>query len=432
MFKNKILKNASWIIICKIAQSGLGLIVSMLTARYLGPSNYGLINYAASIVAFVVPIMQLGLNNVIVQELVHNSKNEEGKIIGTSIGLSLMSSVLCIAGITAFCAIANKNEKETIIVCSLYSIMLIFQALELGQYWFQAKLLSKYTSIVSLVAYFIVSCYKIFLLVTHKSIYWFAISNSIDYMIIAISIICIYKKLGGNRLSFSFDTAKRMFSKSHYYIVSSLMVTIFAQTDRIMLKFMINNSATGYYSAAVTCAGITGFVFSAIIDSARPSIFESQKHSEKDFNKNMKRLYSVIIYISLLQSIVMTIFAPIIIHIMYGSDYSQSINALRIIVWYTTFSYIGSVRNIWMLAKNQQKYLWIINLSGAVANIVLNALLIPKLGINGASIASLITQFFTNVIVGYIIPNIRENNRLMAKSLNPKYLIEMSKKILNR
>ena len=211
-----------------------------------------------------------------------------------------------------------------------------------------------------------------------------------------------------------------------------LFGSIFAQTERIMLKFMINNSATGYYSAAVTCAGITSFVFSAIIDSARPSIFESQKHSEKDFNKNMKRLYSVIIYISLLQSIAMTIFAPLIIHIMYGSDYSQSINALRIIVWYTTFSYIGSVRNIWMLAKNQQKYLWIINLSGAVANIVLNALLIPKLGINGASIASLITQFFTNVIVGYIIPNIRENNKLMAKSLNPKYLIEMSKNILNK
>ena len=46
-------KNASWIIGCKLAKAVLTLIVTMLTARYLGPSNYGLINYAASIVTFV-------------------------------------------------------------------------------------------------------------------------------------------------------------------------------------------------------------------------------------------------------------------------------------------------------------------------------------------------------------------------------------------
>ena len=76
MIKNKVVKNASWIIGCRIVQSVFALIVSMLTARYLGPSNFGLINYAASIVAFFLPIAQLGINNILVHEFVNNPEEE--------------------------------------------------------------------------------------------------------------------------------------------------------------------------------------------------------------------------------------------------------------------------------------------------------------------------------------------------------------------
>ena len=64
---NKVIKNASWMIGCKIAQSVISLIIGMLTARYLGPSNYGLISYAASIAVFLLPLMQLGLIKTLVQ-----------------------------------------------------------------------------------------------------------------------------------------------------------------------------------------------------------------------------------------------------------------------------------------------------------------------------------------------------------------------------
>ena len=206
------------------------------------------------------------------------------------------------------------------------------------------------------------------------------------------------------------------------------MVTIFAQTDRVMLKLMVNDAATGYYSAAVSCAGMTSFIFTAIIDSARPSIFEGKKIGQEIFERNIIRLYSVIIYFALLQCVFITAFAKIIINILYGNDYASSVDALRLIVWYTTFSYIGSVRNIWILAEGKQKLLWILNLSGALLNVVLNYILIPVWGIMGASFASLITQFFTNVVMGFIIKPIRRNNALMGKGLNPKYLIEVIKR----
>lgn len=428
MQANKVIKNATWIIVCRVIQALLSLIISMLTARYLGPSNYGIINYASSIVAFLVPIMQLGFRNTLVQEFV-KKPNEEGKILGTALVLNVISAVFCIIGVISFVLIANRGETDTIIVCSLYSINLIFQALEMSQYWYQVKLLSKYTSIVSLCAYIVVSIYRIYLLITGKSIYWFAISQTLDFMIIAIALLIIYYKVGKQKLFFSLKTGKEMFSVSKYYIVSSMMVTVFGHIGSILLKFLMDDAAVGFYTTTIACTGMTSFIFAAIVDSARPSVLESRAVSKNVFEKNMISLYTIIIYVSLLQGLVLSIFAPLVVRVLYGSAYDSAVMPLRIMSWFTVFSNIGTVRNVWILAEEKQKYLWIINLSGAMTNIVLNLLLIPAMGVSGAALASVITQFFTNVIMSYLIKPIKNNNKLMLKSLNPKYLSNMIKLI---
>ena len=159
---NKVASNAIWIIAGRVIQALLALVINMLTARYLGPSNFGLITYASSLVAFVVPIMELGFSNVLVKEIV-NKPDEEGKILGTSIFFSVCSAFFCIAGVTAFAYFANPNEPTTILVCLLYSVILVFQAADHIRYWFQAKLLSKYTAIINLLAYLSISAYKVYL-----------------------------------------------------------------------------------------------------------------------------------------------------------------------------------------------------------------------------------------------------------------------------
>ena len=403
----------------------------MLTARYLGPSSFGVINYAAAIVAFVAPITKLGLSHVLVQEIVY-APESEGKIIGSSLTMSFISSLLCIVGVISFSMITNANEPETVIVCSLYSALLVAHALELVQYWFQAKLISKYTSIVSVVVYLLISLYKIVLLIANKSVYWFAVANAIDHLLIGFILLAIYRWKSKQKISFSLEWAKKLFNKSKFFIVSSMMVTIFAQTDKIMIKFMIDDAATGIYSAASACAGMASFVFAAIIDSMRPTILEHKKNESQLYETNLCRLYSIIIYMALAQSLAMTLFAKPIIWILYGTQYFASISVLSIIVWQATFSYIGSVRNIWILAEEKHSYLWIINLSGAITNVLLNLLLIPKWGVEGAAVASVVTQIFTNVIIGYIIKPIRGNNTIMLKSFNPSVLLGMIEQIIKK
>lgn len=431
MEKVKVAKNAGWIIGIQLVKAILGMVISMLTARFIGPSNFGVINYASSIVAFAAPIMQLGFTGVLVQELV-KTPEKEGEILGTAITLSTLSSLFCILGVFSFAFIANGGETETIIVCTLYSTLLIFQALEMMIYWFQARLLSKYSSCISLTAYAVISVYKIFLLATHKSIYWFALSNALDYMLIAAGLFIAYRKLGGAKLHFRSDIARKLLSKSKYYIISNMMITVFAQTDKIMLKIMIGDTETGYYSVAVTCAGMLGFVFSAIIDSFRPLVFDVQKSSVAKYEKTIITLYSIITYLSLAQSVAMTVLAPLMIRILYGSEYISSIAVLQVLTWYCTFSYLGGARDIWILAEQKQKHLLTINAVGAVMNIALNAVLIPRFQAVGAAIASVLTQFFINYIFVLIYTPTRRNGILQIKALNIKHLFSVTQYLKKR
>ena len=411
-------------------QSACSFIIGVFTARYLGPTSYGLISYAASIVAFFLPIMQLGFSSTLVREIV-NQPEREGQVLGTSLVLNIISSIACVIGITTFSFLSTPTETETIVVCGLYSLSLVFQASEMIQYWFQAKLLSKYPSIVSLVAYVVVSLYKVYILIAGKSVRWFAVTHVIEACIIASALLIIYLKCGKQKLSFSFELAKEMFSRSKHYISAAMMVVVFQQTDRLMLKWMLNETETGYYSASLTCLGITGFVFMAIIDSARPSILESKKRSEKEYAEKLTMLYTVVNLLSLAQSIAMTVFAKMIIGIIFGADFLPASRVLQVAVWYTAFGYYGTVRNVWILAEEKQQYLWKINLAGATLNVVLNFILIPILGGVGAAIASLATQLFTNVVLCFVIKPIRPCLRYMIESVKPtsvKKMISLAKR----
>lgn len=429
MKQKQVFNNAKWIIGCKIVQSIMQLLIGMISARFLGPSNYGLINYAASIIAFALPIMKLGLDAILVHELVE-SPEHEGEIMGTSLLMNCLSAVVSMGGVALFATIANFGETQTIVVCILYSIFVFFAAFEMAQYWFQYKLLSKYSSLIALGSYLAVSAYKIYLLIAAKSVYWFALSHSVEYGIIAVFLWTFYRKKGGAPLQISLERAKKLLSKSKHYILAALMVIVIQNTDHIMITKMVGVDENGYYSAAITSAVVVQFVFLAIIDSFRPLILSSKKENEVEYEKNISGLYGIISYLALAQSAVFTIFAPIIIGVLYGADYQPAIPILQIIIWQCTFSYMGMIRNIWLLAEGKQKYLPIINLSGVVANIIMNAIMIPYWGACGAAFASFLTQFFMNFVFGFFFPPIRNNNRLLLKGMDPRFFGKEMKTII--
>ena len=417
IIKNKTVRNAGYLIVGKVLQMLFGLIVGLLTARYLGPSNYGLINYANAYIGFFAALCTLGINNVLVKEFVDHP-GEEGKVIGTTLGLRAVSSILCSVAIIAISSILDAGELTTILIVALSSVGMVFHIVETFNYWFQSRLESKVTAISTLIAYLVSAAYKIYLLATGKPVTYFAITTSLDYLCLGILLYVQYRKHKGGKLCFSWQYGKQLFAKSRHFILSGMMISIYGQTDKLMLKQMIGESEIGYYATAVSLCGMWCFILSAIIDSVYPSIMEADKAGDEQlFKKRNVQLYAIVFYMSTAVSLGFTVLAKPIIYIMYGVNYLPAVNPLRIITWYTAFSYLGAARNAWVVAKERQRYLFAIYAASAMANVLLNYLLIPMMGASGAAIASLVAQAFTTLVVPFFIKDMSENSLLILDAI---------------
>lgn len=416
LLSNKVAQNAGWIILGKVLQLLISLAITLLTARYLGPSNYGLINYASAYTAFFSALCTLGINSVLVKELVDNPL-EEGKVLGTAMLLKLVSSFFSCITIVLIVSVLDKGEMTTILVVALNCLSVLFNVLDTYRYWFQSKLKSKVTAICTLIAYTITSLYKLFLVMTGKSVEYFSLALSIDYFLLGILLYISYKAKGGQKLSFSWQYGKSILSRSWHFILPSLMVSIYAQTDKLMLKQMISTTEIGYYSTALSLCTMWCFVLSAIIDSMYPPIIEAHKKNKEDFDRKNKILYAIIFYLCTFVSIIFTVFADLIICILYGKAYLPAAIPLRIITWYTSFSYLGVAKNAWIVCNNKQSKLIYIYASAAISNVILNLFFIPTLGAAGAAIASLVAQIITVAIAPLFIKDLKENTLLIFDAI---------------
>lgn len=400
----------------RIVHMILSFVIGLLTARYLGPSNFGVINYAGAYTTFFMAFCTLGINSVIVKNFIDHPE-EEGETIGTTLLLRAVSSLLSIGIIVGIVSVVDRNDPLTIFVVFLYSISLMFQIFDTFNYWFQSKLMSKYYAIATLISYSIASAYKVILLVFGLGVEWFAISNSVDYAIVAIIMYFFYKKKNGPAFSFSIRKAKELLSVSCSYILSGLMVSIYAATDKFMLKQMLDSENVGYYSLAVSISTIWTFVLAAIIDSMNPPIMEYHNTDKEKYKVMNKRLYALVFYISIVVSAIICLVAPLFIKIVYGEAYLPATVPLCVVVWYVAFSYLGVARNAWIVCERKQKTLKYIYLFSALLNIALNYIFIPLIGEAGAALASLLTQISTVFVFPIIIKPLRPNVRLMAEAV---------------
>lgn len=427
LLKSKNIQNSSWIIGEQVFQMLIQLIVGIITARYLGPSNYGSLNYTASFVTFFTSIATLGMEGVIIKKMIEYP-DEEGTYIGSCMGLRLLASLLSILSVSVIVYILNPADYIKLILVFLQSFQLSFKAIEILDSWFQRHLKSKYVSIGKMAACIIVSAYKVFLLATSKSIIWFALSNSLMEAVIAFVEWVFYKREGGQKLSFSFSIGRQVLSESYHFILSGLMVAMYSQMDKIMIGQMLTDTDVGYYTTATAICGMWLFVPTAIINSFNPMIIELKKSgNEAMYLRRLQQLYSFVIWLCLGFSLVIALLARLIVVILYGSSYLGAVGALRITIWCETFAMIGTLRGIWIICENKNKYVKYYIAIGAVVNLVLNAIMIPRIGINGAAIATLITQITTSLIAPLFFKETKAHTVIVLRSFVCSWYFEGKK-----
>lgn len=408
----KVLGNSGWMIGQQVYFMILSLVIGSLSARYLGPSNYGLINYGASLISFFTIISKLGLDGVIINEMI-KSPEKQGDYLGVALVMRLVTSIISLFAIVIVVRIIEPNNDMLYVITLLQSFAIILQSYEVFTYWFQLNLKMKYVSIAMMIAQTVAGIWRIGLLVIGASVYWFALSTSIQYIFSAVVVILFFRreKEKNLKLHCSIRDGKALLCKSYHFIISGLAITLYMQIDKIMIGKIISNEAVGIYTAATTIAALWEFVPTALVNSARPVIIKKYETNHDEYLKRFQQLLLIVSLMSIFVSVGMMLLGKIAVRILYGIQYIEATAPLYILIWSTGFAMIGTVRSIWIVAEGYNKYSKYYILIGAAVNMILNIVLISVWGITGAAIATLISQF----VVALIAPLFFSKTRAFVK-----------------
>lgn len=366
-----------------------GLFVGIYVARYLGPEQFGVYSYAAAFVAMFGTISRLGLDGIVVRDLV-NHPQERDVYLGTAFWLKLTGAFLTL-GLLAIAVQFTSNDAITNLYIFIIASGLIFQSFDVVDFHFQSRVLSRYVSISRLIQLALSSILKLYFIFIQADLFWFVIVSLVDQITLALSLVFAYwrQKIGSFFGHFNLGTAKVMLSNSWPLILSGIAISLYMRIDQIMIKEMLGEREVGLYAAAVRLSEAWYFVPVIITASLFPAIINAKKISQELYNKRLQRLYTIMIYFAVGVALPVTFVAESIVVILYGMHYQGAGIVLSIHIWAAVFVGLGVVNGSWFLAENLQKLATLNTLIGAVANVVLNYFLIPVYGIAGVAFATL-------------------------------------------
>ena len=413
----KYFANTSWLLVERTLRMAVSLFVSIYVVRYLGPERFGLLSYALSFVGIFVALASLGLDEVVVRELIKTPEQRE-KILGTSFLLKLVGTLLMWAAIL-FAIPLTENNLQTNILIIIIAFGTVFQAFNVIDLNFQAKVKSKYVVHAQFVQLIISSIVKIILVVNEAPLIWFASVYSLDVIVLAMGLVFAYLYNGENIFSWkwSFETSKYLLHDSWPLILAGVVVSVYMKIDQVMIKEMLGAKEVGLYAAAVKLSEAWYFLPMAIASSLFPAIINAKAYQKEVYYQRLQNLYDLMVWIAVAIALPMAILSSWIVELLYRNEYLESSSVLNIHIWSGIFVFLGVASSKYLLAENYIKKTFYRTFIGALLNIIMNYYLIGIMGIKGAAISTLASHFFAAYFYDILDKDLRKMFIMKTKSL---------------
>lgn len=411
-------KNTSWLFVEKILRMTVGMFVGIWVARFLGPENYGLLSYSQSIVALFAVIATLGLDGIVIRELVKNDKSY-GELLGTSFILKIVTSIFLFLMLVVVTYLIN-NDTEIMFLVFIFSLVPIIQSFNVIDFYFQSKVLSKYVVMANSISMLISSIFKISLILNDADLIYFAWAICLDSFLIILGLIYFYLRQNSSFRSWTFNKslALKLIKDSWPLMFSGLVVSFYMKIDQIMIKEMMDSQAVGYYAAAVRLSEALAFLPMIVSSSLFPAIINAKKYNKQLYYARLQKLYDFMVISTVVIALPVSFLSDWIITLLYGDIFLESSKVLTIYVWGAIFAALLVSSGKWYINENLAKYALMRNILGAILNVLLNIILIREYGISGAAIASVISYLFAGYLFDLFTKKTYRTFLLKTNSLN--------------
>jgi len=397
-----IIHNTGWLLGDKALRLGLGLLVGAWVARYLGPSQFGELSYVLAFVAFFQTISLLGLDGIAIRDMARDRKASPA-ILGTVFRLRLITGVLCWLSAIGSMALFRPGDQHTLVLTAIVSGSLVFQAADTVDLWFQSQTQSKRTVLAKTFAYVLNSLFKIGLILAEAPLLYFAVAGLIEFAFAAVALSFSYRMFPAPfNWRWDLEWSKRLLNESWPYMLSGLAIIIYMRIDQIMLREMCGTHELGVYSAALPLSTTWYFIPIIISRSVGAAIAKKKKFNPDEYEYAIDKLFGLMWLIMLPITIIIAGFSGLLIRLLYGDLYLESINVLMVHIFSNIPVGLGVIQEIWIINEKKNKLSLYKTLIGAIANILLNTYFIVKYGAVGAAFSSVISYLISSVFSNLI------------------------------
>ncbi|QQL48888.1 flippase [Mucilaginibacter ginkgonis] len=423
----KYFKNTGWLFIGRVGSLVIKMAVSIVVANYLGRGNNGILTGGITYIYFFSAIATLGLDQFIVKEL-HVFPENRDQILGTSFWMKVIAGFLCVPLIYIGYLIypAKATPYSYVFILSFTGVVQAFNVIDS---YFQSQVRSKYIMQVQVIGNLVSAAIKVGLVYMHMSLVWFVYAYFFDILLLSLGYFFTYQDKQRSVFTWQFQgsLASKLLSYSWPLIIAGIMVSLYMKIDQIMLQNLVNVKEAGAYNTVAQLSEAWNFIPSVIVTSLFPAILNARRDDINRYKKRIQNLYDLMVYLSLPAALVITFASPLI-YKLYKPEYAYAAPVLSVHIWSGVFVFLGVASSQYLIAENLNKLTFIRTGFGAVVNIVLNLMLIPKMGMMGAAIATLVAYASATFFVLFI-PATYKQGLMMFRSL---FLISLFQKIFNR
>ncbi|NBV83316.1 flippase [bacterium] len=391
------LRNSGWLMADRTLRMGLGVVVGLWVARYLGPTNYGLINYVLSIFGLVGTVVYLGLDGVLGRFLVRYPSRTKD-ILGTAIVVRLVTGVIAFMALALWLYIGQSQLP--LIGSLVLSAGFLIQPFNVVRYWFDAKLDSKQVVMAELLGVTIGSGIKIAGILYGAGINWFIGVSTVELAIGIAGFVWRYHRYGpGIQWRISPRVGKLVLQSGLPLILANSAVMVYMRIDQIMLNWISGPHEAGLYAAATRLSEMPSFIPALIAASVTPSIIKCKKGNPQLYLERIGRLMSLLTGLAYLLIVGTLCTAWWVVPLLLGGQYSGSTPILVVHVLGLVGIFQGAASGVFYINEKLTKVFAMNLVAVAIANIGLNIVLIPRFGGMGAAAATAVCQTVLPVIL---------------------------------
>jgi PST family polysaccharide transporter len=339
--------------------------------------------------------------------------------LGSALGLRLVAGILGAVAATGLIVMLRPEQPMLQVLVGLMAFGLVFQASDVVTFWFQSQIQAKYDVQARSAAYGVASLARIGCILAQTSLAAIGLTYVLEPLLRAVGLGVIYRRADSikEKWQFSFKRAKVLLRNSWPLILSGMAIMVYMRIDQVMLGQLANDESVGLYSAAVKLSEGWYFIPVAIASSIFPVILAAKQQSESQYYKQLSLLFKLVVAIAYTIALTITLGAHQLTTLLFGASYEDASIILAIHVWSGVFTSIGVIKDMWLTAESLLIFSFFITMSGAVLNVAVNYMLIPRFDAVGAAIATVISYIFANLLTCFAYPKTRCIGRIMLNSL---------------